>query len=144
MASHESIAISHEPSAMAGVVLLEVLAHQLGHLEHVDRRLAAEHGLQRVVGLDHALVLLVLEAVLLDVRPELLGDFGARHRLRADHFSELVARLNRLHERGVRLPLRCCFLCHLVSLWWTPTRRPDVGALYYAHSCTSVLLFSEG
>ena len=43
--------------------------------------LATEDGLQRVVGLDHALVLLVLQAVLLDVGPELLGDLGARDRL---------------------------------------------------------------
>src|SRR5438128_1194863 len=35
---------------------LQVLVHQLGHLEHVDGGLAAEDGLQRVVSLDHPLV----------------------------------------------------------------------------------------
>jgi hypothetical protein len=57
--------------------LLQVLADQFGHLEHVGLRLAAEHGLEFVVGLDHPLVLRVLQIVLLDVCPEPLGDFGA-------------------------------------------------------------------
>jgi hypothetical protein len=58
-----------------------VLVDQFGHLEHVDLRLAAEDGLQRGVSLDHPPVLRVLQLVLLDVRPELLGDLGARNRL---------------------------------------------------------------
>ena len=48
--------------------------------------------LQRRVGLDHALVLGVLELVLLDVGPELLGDFGAGDRLGADDLGERGAR----------------------------------------------------
>src|SRR5262245_20056272 len=56
--------------------LFQVLAHQLGHREHVDRGLAAEHSLERSVRVDLALVLLVLEPVLLDVAPELLRDLG--------------------------------------------------------------------
>src|SRR5207247_10397804 len=44
----------------------------LRHLEHVDGRLAAEHRLEHIVGLDHPLVLLVLQAILLDVGPEFL------------------------------------------------------------------------
>src|SRR6266568_4626944 len=47
--------------------LFQVLAHQLRHLEHVDVRLAAEYGFQFRVRIDHPLVLLVLQAVLLDV-----------------------------------------------------------------------------
>src|SRR5262245_16983866 len=62
--------------------LLEVLVDQLGHLEHRYRALAAEHGLELVVGIDVATVLLVLQAVALDVGPDLLGDLGARHRAR--------------------------------------------------------------
>ena len=54
-------------------MLFQVLAHQLRHLEHVDRRLAAEHRLERVVRLDHPLVLLVLQPVLLDIGPQFLG-----------------------------------------------------------------------
>src|SRR4051794_37529198 len=52
--------------------LLQVLAHQLGHREHVDGRLATEHRFEIGVGVDHPLVLLVLQAVLLDVRPQFL------------------------------------------------------------------------
>ena len=53
------------------------------------------------VGIDHLLVLLVLEAVLLDVVPELLGELRARERLRADDGGKGGIRLYRLHERGV-------------------------------------------
>src|SRR5438552_184474 len=70
----------------------EVLAHQFRHFEHVDGRLPAEHGLEVVVGLDHPLVLLVLQAVLLDVRPEFLGDLGSWNRFGAYHVRELRAR----------------------------------------------------
>src|SRR4029079_19293459 len=65
----------------AGSLGLQVLVHKLGHLEHVDGGLAAEDRLQRVVRLDHPLVLLILQLVLLDVRPELLRHFGPRDRL---------------------------------------------------------------
>src|SRR5687767_7880389 len=58
---------------LPGNRLLQVPADQLGHLEHRHLRLAAEHSLQLVVGVDHAPVLLVLEAVALDVAPDLLG-----------------------------------------------------------------------
>src|SRR5687767_5351791 len=86
----------------AVLVLFQMLADKLGHLEHVDLGLAAKHGLQRVVRLDHAFVLLVLQAVLLDVGPELLGDLGAWERLGANNFSQRGAWRNRPHERGVR------------------------------------------
>src|ERR1019366_10460106 len=82
------LAMSHEPWR----VLLQVLADQFRHLEHVDGLLPAEHGLERLVRVDHAFVLLVLEAVLLDVGPELLRHFSARNRLRSDDFRESRAR----------------------------------------------------
>jgi hypothetical protein len=50
-----------------------VLAHQLGHLEHGDRFLAAKHCLQCVVGIDVGSFLFVLQAVLLDVDPQFFG-----------------------------------------------------------------------
>src|SRR5688500_16799430 len=81
----------------------EVLVDQLGHLEHVDGGLAAEHRLQRAVRLDHAAVRRVLELVLLDVCPQPLRPFGARNRLRSDHLGERRARCHGRHERGVRL-----------------------------------------
>src|SRR2546425_2836419 len=96
--------------------LLDVLAHQLGHLEHVDLRLAAELRLQRVVGFDHPFVLLVLQLVLLDVRPQLLGQLGARERLRADDLRQRGIRRDGLHEGRIGFPLARRFLRHVVSL----------------------------
>ena len=84
----------------------EVLRHQLRHVEHADLRLAAEHRLELVVGIDCAAVLCILQVVLLDVLPELLHDFRARHRLVADDGRELRARRERLHKRSVRRTLR--------------------------------------
>src|SRR5215831_17602918 len=60
--------------------LLQVLVHELRHLEHVDGALAPEHRLERRVGVDVASVLFVLESVLLDVSPELLGRLSAGDR----------------------------------------------------------------
>src|SRR6266542_3000546 len=48
---------------------LQVLVHKLGHLEHVDHRLAAENRFEVVVSLDVPPVLGVLQLVLLDVGP---------------------------------------------------------------------------
>ena len=53
----------------------------------IDLTKAMEGG----VGVDAALVLGVLQAVLLDVVPQLLDDLGARHRLAADHGGQLGA-----------------------------------------------------
>src|SRR4051812_6144566 len=102
-----------------GALGLEVLVHQLDHLEHVDHRLAAEDRLEVVVGLDVPPVLRILQLVLLDVRPELLGDFRARNGLAADDFRERRARGHRLHERRIRLArgLLRRLLCHLCSLF---------------------------
>src|SRR6185369_2011185 len=86
-----------------GSALIHVLADQCRHRKHVDRRLAVEHGLERGVRVDHAAVLLVLEAVLLDVRPELLRHLCARKRRRPNDCCELLIRLDRLHERRIGL-----------------------------------------
>jgi hypothetical protein len=68
-----------------------VLAHELGHLEHVDLLLAAEDGLELVVSVDVATVLLILQLVLLDVRPQLAGDFSALELLvRAENGGQLA------------------------------------------------------
>src|SRR4029079_10112597 len=77
---------------------------QLRHLEHRDAALATEHRAQLVVGVDLPTVLLVLEAVLLDVVPDPRRDLGARHRAGPDDGAELRARLQGLHDRGVRGP----------------------------------------
>src|SRR5688572_8542506 len=78
-----------------------VLRHELGHVEHADGGLATEHNLQRGVRVDVALVLGVLEAVLLDVGPELLGELRAGQRLRTHDGGESGVGGDRLHESGV-------------------------------------------
>ena len=56
-----------------------------------DLALAAEDRTELLVGVDVAAVLGVLQAVPLDVGPELLGHFGARQRARPDHGGECGA-----------------------------------------------------
>src|SRR5260221_12377836 len=95
MATPSAINHRHQPSAIShDGCSLYVLADKLRHLEHVDLRLAAEHRLERVVRFDHPLVLLVLQAVLLDVGPQLLGDLGAGARFGSLDFAERSVRPN--------------------------------------------------
>jgi len=54
------------------IELAHVLGNGTGHLEHRDL-VRAGHLAERAVGIDHALVGLVLQAVLLDVVPKFLG-----------------------------------------------------------------------
>src|SRR5262245_57979794 len=68
--------------------LLLLLVDELGHLEHVDPALSAEHGLEGGVGVDHAAFLGILKLVLLDVRPETLRHVRTRARLGADDCRE--------------------------------------------------------
>ena len=72
---------------------LHVLPDQFGHLEHIDLFLAAEDRFKLLVGVYHPSILAVLQAVLLDVGPEFLGDFGARHGLAADDRCQGFVRL---------------------------------------------------
>jgi len=58
-----------------------MLTDQSRHLEHGHDALPVEHDLQGCVGVNVALIFLILETVLLDVSPELLGELGARERL---------------------------------------------------------------
>src|SRR5438309_5567696 len=90
--------------------LLEVAADQLGHLEHRHLVSAAEDGLELVVRVDHAAVFLVLQAIALDIAPDLLGHFGARHCAGADHGSKHCARRHRLHECCIWLTLLATLL----------------------------------
>src|SRR6185312_16592270 len=75
-----------------GCCLLHVLA---------DLRFATENNLEGGVGVDVALVLLVLKTVLLDVRPELLGELSAGERRGTYDRGERCIGSNRLHESGV-------------------------------------------
>ena len=87
-------------------LFLQVAGDQLGHLEHADLLLAAEDGFEVVVGIDLGL-LLVLQAVLLDVGPELLGQLGAGKGLVPDDLGERVVGRDGLHEGRV-----WCSFCH--------------------------------
>src|SRR5512132_995394 len=90
--------------------LLDVLVDELGHLEHRHLALATKHWAELVVGVDHATFLLILEAVSLDVAPELLRDLGAGYRIAADHRREHRIWLLRRHERRIRYALRAALL----------------------------------
>ena len=57
-----------------------MLTDQAGHLEHRDLRLA-EHSLELVVRIDHALVDFVLQTFGFDVNPEFADNFSAWQRL---------------------------------------------------------------
>src|SRR5688572_12983636 len=107
------------PSASPGLRQgsAHVFADEFGHLEHVDRRLAAEDRLQRRVGVDHSLVLGVLQLVLLDVGPQPLRHFRARNRLRAHDLGQGGVRRDWRHERGIRLAPSALLLCALGRLF---------------------------
>src|SRR5579859_3103654 len=78
--------------------LAEVLIDQRRHLEHRHLFLSTEDLLQVVVGIDHALVLLVLQTIGFDVIPNLLGHFTARNRFASNDRREVGARLNLCSE----------------------------------------------
>src|SRR5665213_2049749 len=80
-----------------------MLVDELRHVEHRHLLLSVEHGLEVVVSIDHATLLGVLQIVLLDIHPQLLGDLGTRHRLATDDCGEFGRRRHRLHECGIRL-----------------------------------------
>ena len=87
-----------------------MLGHELRHLKHADRLLAAEHDFEFVVGIDVSPVHLVLKAVLLDVGPQFLGDLGAGHCLVADDRCEGRVGIHGLHERRIGFPFAFCHL----------------------------------
>ena len=91
-------------------LLLEMTGYELGHFKHANLLLAIEHGFERVVGIDEGPFLGILEFVLLDVIPELLGELRAREWLRANYFGEFCTRLNWLQECCVWFSF-CGFRC---------------------------------
>src|SRR5690606_5974867 len=96
----------HAPALRCRNLLLQVVVDELGHLEHRDAALATEHATELVVGVDHPTLPRVLEIVLLDVRPDLLRDLGARLRRAADDRGQIGVRLHGLHECRIRCTLR--------------------------------------
>src|SRR4051812_22016472 len=101
------VALSRHKKTAAGSAAVEiklrsksgnVSGDQLGHLEHRNGLLATENGLQLVVRIDLRLRLLVLQAILLDVGPELLGQLGAGKWVGTNDSGESRVGCNRFHE----------------------------------------------
>jgi H+-translocating NAD(P) transhydrogenase subunit beta len=93
-----------------------VLIDQLRHLEHRDLVLPTKDWLELGVGTDGSAVIRVLEVVLLDVVPDLLGEGGARQGFAPDDGGESGVGLHRLGEAALRVPLRLgCTLADLAS-----------------------------
>jgi len=82
---------------------LHMPGHELGHFKHADLRLAVEHFLERIIGIDVSLVRCILKFVLLDVVPKLLGQFTARQWCGTDDGRKHFVRLHWFQESGVRL-----------------------------------------
>ena len=61
-----------------------MLIDQFRHFEHAYLLLAIKDGFELDVRVDHALVLRVLQVILLDISPDLLGNLGPRERFVAD------------------------------------------------------------
>src|SRR5580658_1111157 len=85
--------------------LLNMSGDQFGHLEHADTLLPVENRLEAFVGIDHRFLLLVLQTVLANIPPQLLGQLRPRQRRRADNFGKLLVWLNRLHKSRAGFPL---------------------------------------
>jgi hypothetical protein len=97
-------------------------AHVFGEFKHRGRVLTAEDGLQLVVCVDIALVLFVLEIVLLDVIPDLLGDRAAGLRGVTNNGGQDGVRLHRFHEGGVCFT-GSCFFGHRTDMLAVSRRR---------------------
>jgi hypothetical protein len=80
-----------------------VLVDQFGHVKHGHLLFATEDRAEVFIRVDHAALFSILQVVLLDVCPQLLGDLSPWCRLVADHSRELSAWLHGLHERRVGL-----------------------------------------
>lgn len=89
-------------SSIGSRLFQNVRIHELGHLEHGDGSLTAEDRLELVVSIDLGLDLRVLQAVLLDIRPELFGKLRAGKRLGTNDGGKHIVRLDGFHERSVR------------------------------------------
>jgi hypothetical protein len=78
---------------------------ELGHLEHAHLALTVKYRLECVVGVDHCPLFFVLETAPFDVVPELLCELRTWQWLRPNDGSQLVIRLDRSHECGIRFTL---------------------------------------
>ena len=74
----------------------QVFIDQLCHLKHTDLLFAIKDFFKLVIGVDHALVLAVLQSVFVDIIPELIRNFLARNRLSANYGPQRSIGLQRL------------------------------------------------
>ena len=78
---------------------------ELCHLEHGYLALAVEDRPEGFIRVYHGSLFLVLTTILLDVVPQLFGEFGTWKRSRTNNGSEFVVRLHRPHEGRIGLAL---------------------------------------
>jgi len=82
---------------------------EFGELEHRDRALSVEDGLQLVVGVDLGSDLGVPKVVLLDVVAKLLGQVSPGQRFGSNDDSQNFIGLDWLEKSGVRFAVRVHF-----------------------------------
>jgi hypothetical protein len=85
-------------------LLFEMPRDEFSHLEHAHLLFAIEDGLQAFVSIDQGSLLFVLQFMLANVDPKLLGQLGSRKRCSADNFGQQIIRLHRLHEGRTGFP----------------------------------------
>ena len=87
-----------------------MFAEQTSHLKHRHLRFASKDFFEFGIGINHAFVLLVLQAVLFDVDPDFAHDFRAWQWIATDDGGQSCARFQRLHEGWIRCAFfRRCF-----------------------------------
>ena len=77
-----------------------MLADHLGHFEHANLLLAAEDGLELVIGVDHTPVLRILQAFFLDIGPQFFDHLRSGQLLVADNGTKRSIRRQGPHEGG--------------------------------------------
>ena len=87
-----------------------MFAEQTSHLKHRHLGFASEYFFEFCIGIDHAFVRLVLQAVFFDVNPDFAHDFSAWQRRATHHSGQSGAWFQGLHERWVWCAFfRWCF-----------------------------------
>ena len=90
---------------------------QLCHLKHTDLFFAVKDFFKLVIGVDHALVLAILQSIFVDIIPDLIRDFLAWNRLGANYGSQRSIRLQRLLQRGTAVTLSRSLLSRGFLRW---------------------------
>src|SRR3989338_6900446 len=86
-----------------------VSRNKFGHFKHANLFFTVEDGFERIICIDESSLLLILESVLLDILPELLGEFCAWEWFGANNCGEFIVWSYWLHESCIRFTL-CCHI----------------------------------